>query len=70
MILGCLECKDNNAAYVKRITPEALLEPPRQQLQLRISDRIKTDHEAQKELDIAADESIIIFTYIERRSPP
>ena len=32
MTLGRLECKDNNAAYVKRIMPKALPEPSRQRL--------------------------------------
>jgi hypothetical protein len=58
------ECKDNNAASVKRIMPEALCTRRRHQLHLSIINPIDTGHFAQKELDTTSDKSIIIFTYI------
>src|SRR5678809_1191885 len=64
MSLGHLKCKDNNAAYVKRIMPGAFGEHAYQQAIYRISCSAFTGKNSQKELDTGLKESIIIFTDI------
>ena len=59
-----LECKGNNAAFVKRIMPEGSSVSRRKQPHSSIYDPIRIGFSAQKGLDTASDKSIMIFTYI------
>jgi hypothetical protein len=62
MSLGLLECKDNNAASVKRIMPEVSGDPIRQVAILWLDFLNNTGCRSQKDLDTTTYGSIIIFT--------
>jgi hypothetical protein len=62
MNLGSPTCKDNNAAYVKRIMPGMLCESLRRPPHICPQETISTGQRSQKELDTASDKSIIVFT--------
>ena len=64
MTLGLLECKENNAANVKRIMPEAPGDPTRLEAILWLMMPYNTGRRSQKDLDTTAYRSIIIFTII------
>src|SRR5262249_43368013 len=69
MTLEHLECKENNAAYVKRIMPEMCGARTRQRHPKGNYGCINTGDGSQKELDTAVDRRIIIFTDIDRGWP-
>src|SRR5215471_5231933 len=62
MNLGSLECKDNNAAVVKRIMPEPFCGRTYRLVYDRINCPISTSQRSQKDLDNAPHWIIIIFT--------